>query len=301
MTSPRVSVILPVFNGEQFIKLAIDTVAAQTYRDFELLVIDDGSTDRTREFLDAMETKATVLFQRNAGVYTARNLGLQHAKGELIAFLDADDRWHPERLARQIPLIDADRDIGLVFGNGVIERMGREGKPTLFDLAKPSRGRVFSLLVRKNFVTQSSVLVRKRCFEEFGLFKEMPLAADYHKWLQIASRYKIDFIQEPVFTYTLHGSNISAKRAAQIQCVIQLFDDLVEHPPIAGVSALLAKRRLELEFQCALVQARDGVVRWARAIGTPADGMNWVRRSFCFLSVAVTVARRSGRRVLLKE
>ncbi len=99
---PKVSVIIPTYNREKFVAKAIDSILSQTFRDYEIIVVDDGSTDNTRQILGPYGAKITYLYQENSGVSAARNTGIQHATGEWIAFLDSDDEWHPEYLSRQI-------------------------------------------------------------------------------------------------------------------------------------------------------------------------------------------------------
>ena len=213
--APRVSVILPVYNGQQFIRRAIENALSQSLDNLdnlEILVIDDGSTDGTPEILQGFGERIRAFRQINQGCYVARNLGLRHARGELIAFLDADDAWLPGKLAAQISLMDARPNVGLVLGNAIFEdELGRRGR-TAFDYVPPARGKVFRTLVEGNFIPTSSVLVRRRCLDEVGPFKEVRLAADYHKWLQIAMRYEVDYVEEPVSIYTVHSSNISSNR-----------------------------------------------------------------------------------------
>jgi glycosyltransferase involved in cell wall biosynthesis len=102
MTAPLISCVVPVFNGERYLGEALDSILAQTYRPLELLVVDDGSTDGTAALVTRYRDQIRPLFQPNAGQAAARNLGLSVARGEFVAFLDADDLWHPEKLARQM-------------------------------------------------------------------------------------------------------------------------------------------------------------------------------------------------------
>lgn len=106
MSNPKVSVVIPTYNRVGCIGNAINSVIAQTYTECEIIVVDDGSTDDTRQVLARYGSRVRYIYQENAGVSAARNLGVHHAKGELIAFLDSDDQWEPEKLERQLPLMD---------------------------------------------------------------------------------------------------------------------------------------------------------------------------------------------------
>jgi glycosyltransferase involved in cell wall biosynthesis len=287
-TAPLISVILPVFDGARFVGRALDSVFAQTHRDFEVIAIDDGSTDRTREILDAAGDAIRVCSQPNRGAYAARNLGLRLARGELVAFLDADDAWHPRRLESQLRLIDGRPEVGLVFGDGVIEREGVRERRTFFDRVPPRRGHVFLPLVRENFIPQSSVLARRRCFDVVGPFREVRRAADYHKWLQIARHYELDFVDGPVFTYALHDANLSADFAAGTRALLGLFDELAGEARAEDAHAL-RQRRLDLEVHLALWQARRGRAGWLRALRTPA-GVGPLARAACLARVLGAVA-----------
>ena len=122
---PLVSVILPVYNRAASVARAIDSVLAQTYEPLELIVVDDGSTDRTRDVVRQFAPGVTLVEQEHAGAYAARNRGIAHARGELIAFIDSDDAWLPEKLARQVPLMSRD-EVGLVFGDTVHNAVGAD-------------------------------------------------------------------------------------------------------------------------------------------------------------------------------
>src|SRR5437762_7674264 len=116
MSDVLVSVILPVYNRESTIARAIESVLAQTYRHFELIVVDDGSTDGTARVVESFDSRIRVVAQPHAGAYAARNRGLRSAHGELIAFADSDDAWLPDRLESQLPLM-ARPEVGLVFAD----------------------------------------------------------------------------------------------------------------------------------------------------------------------------------------
>ena len=150
-TSPLVSVILPVRNRAAWVAHAVTSALEQTYTPIEVIAIDDGSTDDTRQVLDRFGDRIVVLSQPQAGAYAARNRGLQAARGELIAFLDSDDRWFPDRLARQVPLMRRS-EVGLVFGDAVHVHLPQtppapSSKParTCFGVTRPARGHVAAL------------------------------------------------------------------------------------------------------------------------------------------------------------
>lgn len=283
---PRVSVIIPVFNREAFIGRAVESLLAQTFRDYEIIVVDDGSTDGTQHVLNSFGDKLKVFSQSNRGPYTARNLGLQHARGEYIAFLDSDDTWLPERLTEQVPLLSSDPGLGLVFGDGqIIHGRGRKLRTFFKYYNKPVRGWVFPQLICANFIPQSSVLVRRKCFEELGPFLEIPLAADYHKWLQIALCYRIEFVNEIIFTYTLHEDNISLDRVKRYQMSLGIFEELANTLAEPDLLALLRRRRIEREYELGLSHLREGIVQLLKTMLLSREGTNMGSRLLCLLRV----------------
>jgi len=115
----KVSTIIPAYNCERYIKETIESVLSQTYKDIELIIIDDGSTDRTGEIVRSFESKVEYIRQsKNTGPSAARNRGIEKAKGEYIAFLDGDDVWMPTKIEEQIKLLESNKDIALVYSNG---------------------------------------------------------------------------------------------------------------------------------------------------------------------------------------
>ena len=133
---PKVSVIIPIYNAEKFISGTIESVIAQTYQDWEIIAVDDGSTDKTPEILTKYKKKLSsnlqVITQENSGVSIARNKGIPAARGEYIAFLDHDDLWTPEKLEKQVKLLDSNKELGLVYSDSyVIDECGNLEKDTL--------------------------------------------------------------------------------------------------------------------------------------------------------------------------
>jgi glycosyltransferase involved in cell wall biosynthesis len=220
-------VILAVRNREGSVARAIASVLAQTYRQLELIVVDDGSTDRTRTVVESFGAEVTLITQAHSGVYAARNRGLRSARGELVAFIDSDDAWLPDKLAAQVPLMRRP-EVGLVFGDAVHVTAPHEGAArtglTSFRRAPPRRGRVAGHFVRYNFVPTCAVLVRRSCLEEAGGFSEASeISADYLAWFRIALRHELDYIDRPVIEYTVHADGISFDLGRALAARINLF------------------------------------------------------------------------------
>lgn len=223
---PFVSAILPVYNRAGSIERAIESVFAQSYRPLELIVVDDGSDDETTHILAKYKSVATVLRQPNQGAYAARNLALRHAKGDLIAFIDSDDAWLPDKLERQVPLMR--EKIGLVYGDIEIVATPESGAPriarTKFNAVMPHRGDVLEALAWGNFVPTCTALVRREALESIGGFDEQSrISADYLAWYAIARYHQFDYVAAPVAVYTRHAGGISYDLGRSLAARIRLF------------------------------------------------------------------------------
>ena len=258
---PSVSVVMPVHNREAWVGRAIESVLAQTWSDFEILVVDDGSTDGTADVLRRYRSRITLLSSPHAGAYAARNLALGQARGELVAFIDSDDVWHPDRLECQLPLLD-DPEVGLVFGDACLvdyrrepaRRLGR----TFFDGVSPFRGRGGARFTRGNFIPFSSVLVRRRCFETGGAFAPVRVGADYLKWFEIAHRHVLDYVPRPVCDYAIHPDSLTYDTASALGARLALFSDAVASAPDPGTRIELQRIVLNHRWHLAAARLRSG-------------------------------------------
>jgi glycosyltransferase involved in cell wall biosynthesis len=195
---PRVSVIIPTYNRAAMVKEAAAAVLAQTYRDFELLVVDDGSTDGTREALAAFAGEIRVLpSPSRRGVSAARNLGIAATQGEWLAFLDSDDLWLPEKLARQMAFMAAHPQFLLSQTEETWVRRGVRVNPP--STHRKEGGRLFLRSLERCLVSPSAVVLHRRLLEEHGGFDEdLPAAEDYDLWLRLSWRYEVGLVPEPL-------------------------------------------------------------------------------------------------------
>ena len=198
---PRVSVIIPVFNLAPYVAETLDSLFRQTYGDFEAIVVNDGSTDRTEEALEPFRGRIVYRRQENRGVMAARNAGLRAARGELIALLDGDDLWMPDCLRTLVGMLDADSGADVAFPNAVFFGSPRfDGRlhQEVFAVNQPI---TFDRLLRRETHVFGSLVFRRRVLTEIGEFDESLAgqgAEDYDLWLRIASRFEIGFIDEPL-------------------------------------------------------------------------------------------------------
>ena len=225
---PLISCIVPVFNGQRYLREALDSILSQTYGPLEVIVADDGSTDRTAEFVAGYGEKVQRLWQPNAGPSAARNLGLGAAHGEFVAFLDADDLWHPEKLARQMARFEARPELDLCVAGyqnfWIPELIGEDERYLDPRLRRPTAG----------YVNTSTLLVRHRVFETVGQFnRELRLAEDVEWFMRAYERGLVVELLPDVLLYRrFHHANVSRTLTAQ-------YPDVLVHL----VKASLARRR----------------------------------------------------------
>jgi len=193
----QVSVIIPTYNRGWTIGEAVDSVLAQDYRDFELIVVDDGSTDNTPEVLDAYRGTIKVFRQKNKGVSAARNRGIAEASGRFIAFLDSDDLWLPQKLSRQVEFFNTTPDALICQTEEVWIRSGVRVNPKKRH-KKPS-GIIFEPSLARCLVSPSAVMIRRSLLEVVGNFDEtLPACEDYDLWLRISCRFPVYRIDTPL-------------------------------------------------------------------------------------------------------
>lgn len=210
----KVSAIIPVYNTECFIQEAIESVLSQTYKDIELIIVDDASNDRTGEIARSFGSRLTCIsHSANMGPSAARNTGIKHALGKYIAFLDADDVWMPDKIKEQMELLENNNDIALVYSNGYTVNSSGSQIGRFFDTIRPKGGFIFKELLLDNFIVTSSVIVRKDILNEIGGFNErFSLSEDFDLYLRIAEHYKIDFVDAPLLKHRIHSGSLSKKK-----------------------------------------------------------------------------------------
>ena len=207
-----VSVIMPAHDAAAFVGEAIDSVLAQTFSDWELLVVDDGSTDGTAEVVAAYDDpRLRLLAIEHTGLpAVARNRGLAASESRYVAFLDADDLWRPQKLARQVAVADSRPEVGLVHTN--FERL-RDGvlEPIVPVAGLTESGPQFVRLAVGNYIANSSVLIRRDILTRHGAFDEDPRlrgTEDFELWLRLAPHTTFAYVDEPLLVYRLHTSNL---------------------------------------------------------------------------------------------
>lgn len=193
---PRISVIIPVHNRPAFVREAVDSVLGQAFRDFELIVVDDGSTDETPDVLAEYKGRIRRIRQANAGVSAARNTGVRAARGDLIAFLDSDDLWLRGKLEVQAAFFDAHPFALICQTEETWVRNGRRVNPKVRH--KKPDGYIFERSLELCLVSPSAVMMRRKLFDRVGLFDEsLPACEDYDLWLRVGRWFPVHLIDDP--------------------------------------------------------------------------------------------------------
>jgi len=198
MRDPSVSVIIPTFNRREFVLEAVRSVLEQTFEPLELIVVDDGSTDGTADALRGLgDRRLRVIEQKNRGVSAARNAGVAVSRAPLVAFLDSDDLWLPQKLQVQTAYMDANPDISICQTEELWLRRGRRVNPK--SKHRKRSGWIFEDCLPLCIVSPSATMMRRLAFDALGGFDEGLLACeDYDLWLRASLRYQISTLSEPL-------------------------------------------------------------------------------------------------------
>lgn len=275
---PDVSIIMPVLNGERYIRTAIESILDQTFRNYELVVIDDGSTDATPAIVASFSERMAIRYVRHAerlGIPRSMNDGVSHASGDFIAFLDHDDTWFPEFLETQRAYLAEHPDVAMVHsdfqtidgdGNVIEDSVAlRRGR------SRPS-GNVFRELFLDSFVVGNSVLIRRECFTKVGLFDESMRWGDYHMWMRIARHYRVDYVGRVLTRYRQHATQstrttVSVSRTNEDSVGLMAVRKILEAYPEAGREigeAAIRKRLARLYSDLAVSRQSQGALSNAR-------------------------------------
>jgi glycosyltransferase involved in cell wall biosynthesis len=254
-TDATVSVIIPTYNRADVLTEAVDSVLNQTWKDLEIIVVDDGSTDRTREVLSRYGERVIYFHKENGGPSSARNLGIEKARGRYVAFLDSDDVWELEKLRIQMEFMEEHPDIKLVCTDSRLMGFGesRERK-----LRRDLMGNLFSLLFSNSFVRTSTVLIARACFHEVGYFAEKYRSVeDYDLWLRVARRYPIAYLNQPLVRYRKHGENVSRDKITLRQNAFKVLETHYDRREVPSRAYRVRMSNLHLYFGRAYLRLGD--------------------------------------------
>ena len=217
---PTVSVIIPTYNRKALVLEALESVFVQTYRDYEVVLVDDGSTDGTQTAVASLGNGIRYLYQENAGEARARNYGLSAARGDIVAFLDSDDQWTPELLESEVGILKSHPEVALACARALTS--GRKSK-RFAPQQEVLTGDLFPLLFQTNFVNNSTVVARRSCLAEAGGFNEAYLTYyDYDLWLRIASRYPLAYVGRYLAYCGRGGDNLSKDTSRSREAILEI-------------------------------------------------------------------------------
>jgi len=229
-TVPLISTIIPTYNRAKLLKRALDSVLSQDWPNQEVIVVDDGSTDNTAEVLAAYGDRIKLVKQENAGPSAARNVGIEMARGEWIAFMDSDDEWLPNKLTMQMryalkhpryAMIYCDMS-EVVDGQLVYQSYLKNG-----NYSHVGQGQIYKNLLHEYFIFTPTVLVKKEVFLDVGYFDtSMRLAEDRELWLRIAYRWQIGFLDHVLVLRHRHSENLTANRYLYNIYHVELFEKI---------------------------------------------------------------------------
>lgn len=229
---PVISVIIPAYNAASTILETIDSVREQTFSDIEIIIINDGSTDQTLELLSTInDSRLKVISYENGGLSVARNRGISHARGEFLAFIDADDLWTPDKLQLQFEALQRHPEAGVAYSwTHFMDEHGESfhsDKPIFFE------GNVYGKLLVWNFIASgSNPLIKKQAIDSVGEFEpSVSGAADWDYWLRLAAHWPFAVVPKPQIFYRQSSSSMSSKVEFMEQCQLAVLERAFKQAP----------------------------------------------------------------------
>ena len=251
---PLISIVTPTYNRADLFNETINSVLRQTYRNFELIIADDGSDDNTEEIVKAFgDPRIIYMFLDHTGIpATARNRAIEVAKGEYIALLDSDDLWLPNKLESSLRLLKLNSDVALVCSNEYLYNGGKTTELLQKNISNDKR--ILSKdLIEGNIVSSSTVVIHKKVFEDVGKFNEsikFRAVEDYHLWLRVNRKYEIYYCNEPLGFYRIHDGSIRLDNEKSLINLRNVFLDLIGNKYYQDIGILnkIIERRRDVEL-----------------------------------------------------
>ncbi|MGV8947233.1 MAG: glycosyltransferase family 2 protein [Lutibacter sp.] len=250
MANPLVSVIIPTYNRTDYLKLTLQSILNQTFNDFEIIVVDDGTlSDDNLLLCQSFEKVRYLKIENSGGPSKPRNIGIKEAKGKYLAFVDDDDLWLPKKLQKQVEILENNPEFGLVHScceviekNGILQNriIGRPGSPEV------KHGEVYMRMIGNWTVMMPTSFVRKTVVDKVGFFNEKmpPAGEDTEYWTRFSFETKFYYVEEPLVQYRIHANNISDDKAKYLELPLYLKNVLQEQ--------LIKKNITELQYKLLL-------------------------------------------------
>ncbi len=267
---PRISVIINCFNGERYLGEAMDSVFAQTYKDWEIVFWDNASTDRSGDIARSYGERVRYFrSEATTSLGKARNLAISHAKGDYVALLDCDDIWLPQKLERQLEVLERNQDAALCFSNSMFFNSGGDVYDH-FSQARPARGdEVFEKLLESNFISSETMFFRRSKLEtlEYIFDEDFTMVMDYDLTLRLAYKYPIDYVEDVLSKWRMHeGSESSKKRFLIPRENMAVLERLIlRHPELPEKHQhAISRFRHNVNYQLAMEKWDRGMVKESR-------------------------------------
>ncbi len=286
-----ISIIIPTYNNKEYIIPAITSILKQSYSNYEIIVIDDGSTDDTKEWLLPYQSQIKYIYKENGGLASARNCGFEHATGEYIAFLDADDLYRLDKLEKQLEYFTEHPDVGVVYCD--VEIIDSEGNPQKIlvremDFDNP-KDFLCMLLVRQILPLTTAMMIKRECIDEGLRYNEKyRQAEDYMFTIKLAEQYKFGYISEPLYMYRRHNNNLTNNHVKQLQHEAATLKELGEQKITEIVNATTFETNIK-EFILAKIFMK--LEEWDRARILLDRLINQLNDSYVFFYYGVCCMR----------
>ncbi|MCC2641102.1 MAG: hypothetical protein K0S45_1515 [Nitrospira sp.] len=271
---PRVSVVIPTYNCAQFLGRTVDSALGQTYRDFEVIVVDDGSTDETQTLMQTYGESIRYLYQKNQGASAARNVAVSRATGEFIAYLDADDMWSPEKLARQVEYLDAHPACGFVHTDvSVIDERDQVLHTRFNEETKRAvpQGRCVRDVLLRSHIQTLTVLERRSAFDSAqGFDLRLPVAQDYLHWILVVLHgFQVGYLHEPLGQYRWRAGSLMSSQRRLLNDVVKIYQIILREEQLektygAEMCRLVNERLYDTQRQLAYIERQDRLTAAAR-------------------------------------
>ncbi len=230
---PFITVIIPTYNRARWLEHAIDSVLSQTFKDWELIIVDDASTDETTELLSLYGSASrTITLSRNQGVSAARNTGIRNSDSPWVAFLDSDDQWLPQKLEKQVRYLHRYPQSQILFTDEIWIRHGRRVNPG--KKHRKHEGWIFQPSLSLCLMAPSTTMIRREVFETTGLFDEsLPVCEDYDLWLRAAARFPVNLLDEKLMIrYGGHSDQLSSRSWGNDRYRVQSLQKIIRTVPL---------------------------------------------------------------------
>lgn len=258
-----VSVVIPCYNYGRFVCDAVDSALSQTHPNVTVIVVDDGSTDDTPARLAPYDDRIHYIRQKNKGLSAARNTGVRHSKDTWIALLDADDRWHKQKLEVQLRAVAGRDEVGLL-GSPSVATM-----PDMLPLNAPTHDLTVRDFVLSARFGPSGALIRRRCFESVGMFnEELRSIEDRDMWLRVAARFGSVWVDSPCWWYRHHSGQMSRNAERMFQNYRRVLDDFFRSHPEHRSLWRLAEAYLYFDASWAFFEQGDRLAALAKLLGS---------------------------------